>query len=171
MDLQPTLQDDLILLRPLREDDFENLYAVAADPLIWEQHPSKDRCKRHVFQVFFREAMEGRGAFAVVDRKTEKIIGSTRFNRVKESANAIEIGWTFLARSHWGGPYNQAMKRMLIQHAFQFVDNVLFYIHETNFRSRKAVEKIGGLRITSLDGVVLETRSTASVIYEVNKFK
>ena len=49
MNLQPTLQNDLIILRPLRENDFEALYEVAKDPLIWEQHPSRERYKREVY--------------------------------------------------------------------------------------------------------------------------
>ncbi|MGB8194268.1 MAG: GNAT family N-acetyltransferase, partial [Chitinophagaceae bacterium] len=147
-DRQPTLENDLLILRPLKEDDFEDLYAVASDPLIWEQHPQKDRCKREVFEGFFKEAMESGGAFAVIDQKTNQMIGSTRFKPVKESDNAIEIGWTFLARTYWGGNYNRSMKNLLINYAFNLVEHVLFYVHGNNTRSRKAVEKIGGVLIT-----------------------
>src|SRR5437867_2338673 len=104
-DLQPKLENELLLLRPLREEDFENLYKVASDPLIWEQHPAKDRCERDVFELFFRDAMKSSGAFVVIDKKLGQIIGSTRFHAVKETENAIEIGWTFLARKYWGGYY------------------------------------------------------------------
>ncbi|HET9823903.1 MAG TPA: GNAT family N-acetyltransferase [Chitinophagaceae bacterium] len=168
---QPTLQDEFLLLRPLRNDDFENLYSIAADPLIWEQHPAKDRCVRDVFEIFFKEAMSSEGAFAVIDKETAEIIGSTRFNAVKESENAIEIGWTFLARKYWGGFYNRSMKRLMMDWAFQFVDHVLFYIDEKNIRSQKAVEKIGGERISSLQGMALEARTNASVIYSITKCK
>lgn len=169
VDLQPTLEDEVILLRPLGQDDFENLYKVASDPLIWAQHPAKDRCERSVFELFFKDAIESGGAFAVIDKKTGEIIGSTRFHYVKESENAIEIGWTFLARKYWGGLYNGSMKRLMMDWAFQFVDHVLFYIDENNIRSQKAVEKIGGERITSLHGVVLEIRPNAAVIYKISK--
>ena len=175
-DLQPELENHLLVLRSLREEDFEDLYIVASDPLIWEQHPSKDRCRKDVFELFFREAMESGGAFAVIDKKTRlpdgqanQIIGSTRFHVVKETQNAIEIGWTFLAREYWGGSYNQSMKHLMIEWAFNFVENVLFYIHEENTRSQKAVEKIGAGRVTSLEGKVLEIRSNASVIYNITK--
>lgn len=168
-DLQPFLENDLLILRPLKEDDFENLYKVASDPMVWEQHPAKDRCERKVFEGFFREAMETKAAFVVIDKETNEIIGSTRFNPVKESENAIEIGWTFLARKYWGGTYNRSMKALLMDHAFKFVDNILFYINENNLRSRKAVEKIGGELITHLDDKLLDPRGDSAVIYKVGK--
>src|ERR1051326_8472041 len=168
-DLQPTLEDKIIIVRPLKEEDLEDLYKVASDPLVWEQHPSKDRCRRAVFELFFKDGMASGGAFAVVDKKTGQLIGSTRFHHVKETENAIEIGWTFLAREYWGGHYNKAMKTLLMDYAFQFVDNILFYIGEENLRSQKAIEKIGGQRITALNGVPLEGRPNASVIYHIAK--
>ena len=174
--LQPQLENHLLVLKPLREKDFEDLYIVASDPLIWDQHPSKDRCRKDVFELFFREAMESGGAFAIIDKKTRlpdgqanQIIGSTRFHFVKETQNAIEIGWTFLAREYWGGYYNHSMKYLMMNYAFNFVENILFYIHEENIRSQKAVEKIGAWRITSLEDKVLEIRSNASMIYNIDK--
>jgi len=176
IDLQPELENHLLILRPLRKEDFEDLYKVASDPLIWEQHPSKDRCRKDVFELFFREAMESGGAFAIIDKKTRQsdgqanqIIGSTRFHVVKETQNAIETGWTFLAREYWGGYYNQSMKYLMIEYALDFVENILFYIHEENTRSQKAVEKIGARRVSSLEGKVLETRPNATVIYNITK--
>ena len=169
IDLQPELENHLLILRPLRKEDFEDLYKLASDPLIWEQHPSKDRCRKDVFELFFKEAMESGGAFVIIDKKTNQIIGSTRFHVVKETQNAIEIGWTFLAREYWGGYYNQSMKYLMIEYALDFIENILFYIHEENIRSQKAVEKIGARRITSLEGKVLETRPNATVIYNITK--
>jgi RimJ/RimL family protein N-acetyltransferase len=169
--LQPTLEDHLLLLRPLTKEDFEGLYEVASDPLVWEQHPARDRCKRDVFELFFGDAIASEGALAVIDRETDKIIGSTRFHRIKESQNAVEIGWTFLARKYWGGRYNGSMKRLMIDWALQFVDNILFYIDENNVRSQKAVEKIGGERIFAIEGTQLEVRPNASVIYSISRKK
>ena len=78
-DLQPHLKGELIELVPLSPDDWDELFAVASDSLIWEQHPESDRYKKDVFRVFFRDALESGGAFAIIDRKTHQIIGSTRF--------------------------------------------------------------------------------------------
>lgn len=164
-DLQPTLEDEQIILRSLQENDFDALYTAASDPLIWEQHPARDRWQRDVFEVFFRGAMDSGGAFAVIDKKSGKIIGSSRFVKVKESENAIEIGWTFLAREYWGGVYNLSMKRLMIDHVLRFVDNILFFIGENNMRSRKAVEKLGGVLITELEGKPITAPSDARVIY------
>jgi len=144
-ELQPHLKGDLVELRPLRADDFAVLYAVASDPLIWEVHPEPDRYKEEVFRKFFTTAMESGGAFLVMDRKTGDVIGSTRYSHLDPERSEIEIGWTFLARSHWGGRYNQEMKQLMLAHAFQFVDRVVFLVGPQNFRSRRAVEKIGGI--------------------------
>jgi RimJ/RimL family protein N-acetyltransferase len=144
-DLQPWLKGDLLELRPLRAEDFRDLYAVAADPLIWEQHPCNDRYQEEVFKVFFREALESGGALIAVDRKDGRTIGSSRFHGYDQEKSEIEIGWTFLARSHWGGAYNREMKQLMLRHAFRFVNSVVFLVGPHNFRSQRAVEKIGGV--------------------------
>lgn len=145
-DLQPSLTGDRLELRPLREEDFHDLYAVAADPLIWEQHPCNDRYKFEVFEDFFREALESRGALLAIDRADRRVIGSSRYYGYDEAAGEIEIGWTFLARSHWGGAYNGEMKRLMLRHAFRFVGSVIFMIGPGNIRSQRAVERIGATR-------------------------
>ena len=148
-DLQPTLQGQLLELRPLRAEDFSDLYAVAADPLIWEQHPSQDRYKEEVFKEFFREALESGGALVAIDARDGRIIGSSRFYGYDEEKSEIEIGWTFLARSLWGGRYNGEMKQLMLGHAFRFVESVIFLVGPQNQRSQRAVEKIGGIRMRS----------------------
>jgi N-acetyltransferase len=148
-DLQPILRGKYLELRPLRIEHFSELYAVAADPLIWEQHPSKDRYKPEVFTKFFRGALASGGAFIVIDSQDGKAIGSSRFYDYNELRAEIEIGWTFLARSHWGGTYNGEMKQLMLQHAFRFVDSVIFLVGLQNVRSQKALEKIGAVRVGS----------------------
>ena len=169
MNLQPTLQNDLVVLKPLKADDFEALYAVASDPLIWAQHPASNRYQRPIFEAFFKDAMDSKGAFLVLDKKTDKVIGSSRYNGFDATTKTIEIGWTFLAKEYWGGQYNQAMKALMMNHAFTFVENILFVIGENNIRSQKAVEKIGGKRIAEDEYPLLQTKSVGSVIYKVKK--
>src|ERR1051325_11264344 len=142
-DLQPTLHGHLIEVRPLQSDDFESLFAAASDPLIWEQHPERDRYKREVFQKFFDTAMECKGAFAVIDRKSGRVIGSSRYCHLDSVKREVEIGWTFLERAYWGGIYNSELKKLMIDHAFQFVDRVVFVVGAGNMRSQKALQKIG----------------------------
>ena len=148
-DLQPVLEGDLVRLRPLRADDWDSLYGVAADPLIWEQHPCNDRYKEEIFREFFREALECGGALLVMDAKDDRVIGSSRFDRYDQEKSEIEIGWTFLARSHWGGVYNRELKKLMLDHAFRFVRSVVFLVGPRNLRSQRAVEKIGGVRVGS----------------------
>jgi len=163
-DLQPALKGPLVELRPMRAEDFDALYAVASDPLIWEQHPSSDRYRQGVFSAFFREGLESGGALVATDASTGQVIGSSRFHGYDPLKREIEIGWTFLARSHWGGAYNGEMKRLMLEHAFQFVDSVIFVIGPQNFRSRKAVEKIGG----TLVGARPDPHGGSGVVYEIS---
>jgi RimJ/RimL family protein N-acetyltransferase len=148
-DRQPVLKGDVLELRPLRPEDFQDLYAVASDPLIWEQHPHADRYQEEVFKAFFREALESGGALIAIDCSNGRVIGSSRFHGYHEEMSEIEIGWTFLARSHWGGMYNREMKRLMLRHAFRFVSSVIFRVGPGNVRSQKAMEKIGGVRVKS----------------------
>jgi RimJ/RimL family protein N-acetyltransferase len=162
-DCQPVLKGSLVDLRPLRDDDFDALFAVAADPLIWEQHPASDRYQEQVFRAFFQESMSSGGALIVSDASDNRVIGSSRFHGYDAERNEIEIGWTFLARSHWGGRYNAEMKRLMLQHAFRFVDRVVFLVGPQNHRSQRALEKIGGVPAgTRRDGSGRE-----SLVFEV----
>jgi RimJ/RimL family protein N-acetyltransferase len=164
-DLQPVLKGELLELRPLRADHFDDLSKVAADPLIWEQHPNSDRYKPNVFRTFFDEAMESGGALVALDLKDGQLIGSSRYHCYDLERNEIEIGWTFLARSHWGGLYNAELKRLMLAHAFKFVDNVIFLVNSNNLRSQRAVEKIGGLRV----GSKTDPAGRESFIYRIRK--
>jgi RimJ/RimL family protein N-acetyltransferase len=162
-DLQPVLKGELLELRPLRLEDFLDLYAVASDPLIWEQHPIRDRYKEEVFKGFFREALESGGALIAMDCKGGQVIGSSRFHGYNEEKSEIEIGWTFLARSHWGGTYNREMKQLMLRHAFRFVNSVVFLVGPQNLRSQRAMEKIGGIRM----GWRRDGSGRDSVVYQI----
>jgi len=168
-DLQPHLKGELIELRPLRADDWNELFAVASDPLIWEQHPEIDRYKEDVFKIFFEDALRSGGAFVVVDTKTQQIIGSTRFHGSDPEKSEIEIGWTFLARKYWGGRYNAEMKQLMLTHAFKFVENVVFFVGENNIRSQKATEKIGAVKSGTARRVYGNRPASLNVRYLIKK--
>ena len=151
-------------LRPLTPEDFHELFAIASDPAIWEQHPVSDRYKEEVFKGFFGEALESRGAFVVIDRQTGRIIGSSRYYGYDEARSEIEIGWTFLATAYWGGSYNRELKELMLRHAFRFVKTVVFLVGPQNVRSQRAMEKIGGVRT----GVTRrEPGGRESIVYEI----
>jgi RimJ/RimL family protein N-acetyltransferase len=163
-ELQPTLKGDLIHLRPLRPDDFDALFLVASDPLIWEQHPERNRYTEERFRAYFKGGIDSGGALIATDAKTGAVIGSSRYCGYDSTGSEIEIGWTFLARSHWGGRYNGEMKQLMLRHAFPFVDNVVFLIGSENFRSQRAVEKIGAVHA----GTRLDSRGQDRVVYRIS---
>ena len=146
-DAQPHLLGVLVELRPLREADLAALAAIAADPLIWEQHPDPNRHRREVFRDFFSDHLASGGALLALDRRTDSVIGTSRFHRYDPVRSEVEIGWTFLARSHWGGTFNGELKSLMLGHAFRFVRTVVFLVHPDNIRSQRAVEKLGAVRV------------------------
>jgi len=141
-DLQPTLTGESLILRPLRPDDLEALWAVARDPLLWAQHPDQTRHTREGFERFFAAALAG-GALAVVDRRSGRVIGSTRYYERDAQRREVAVGYTFLAREFWGGRANREMKRLLIEHAAPHADAIWFHVGSQNLRSRRAMEKLG----------------------------
>ena len=168
-ELQPHLEDSLIRLRPLRETDFESLYATASDPLIWEQHPNRNRYQRPVFETYFRGAMESGGALLILDRATDQVLGSSRFYDFNEAARTICIGYTFLARSHWGRGYNEHLKSLMLEHAWGFVDAALFHVGAQNQRSRRAMEKLGATLIGEAPVAYYGEPSNLNVIYRIGR--
>lgn len=145
MDRQPILEGDRLILRPLREEDWEALFAVAADPEIWARHPSHDRWQEPVFRQFFDEAMVSGGGLAILDKATGDIVGSSRFGQPdQEAPGEIEIGWSFLARKYWGRGWNAEFKRLMLAHALDYFENVIFQVGADNVISRRAMTNIGG---------------------------
>jgi RimJ/RimL family protein N-acetyltransferase len=146
--LQPDiLEDDLVKIVPLTDTDFERLFAIATDPLIWELHPETNRYKREVFQPFFDGAVASETAFLIFDKATNDLIGSTRYYDYDPEVSKMAIGYSFLSRKYWGGQYNRAIKTLLLNYAFGFVDTVLFHIGATNLRSQRATAKLGAKKI------------------------
>ncbi|HEX5449563.1 MAG TPA: GNAT family N-acetyltransferase [Gaiellaceae bacterium] len=164
-DFQPHLVGELVELRPLRADDYAGLYTANADPRIWEQHPVPNRHEESVFRAFFADHLASGGALAVLDRGDSRIIGTSRFHGFDNRRSEVEIGWSFLARSHWGGAYNGELKRLMLDHAFRFVRCVIFLIHPQNVRSQRAVEKLGAVRA----GARLDGAGRDSFAYELRR--
>ncbi len=167
---QPVLEGERLLLRPLRPEDWDALFTVASDREIWAIHPAHDRWQEPVFRVFFDEALEKRGALVVVDKASGALVGSSRWQgHVPGDGGSIEIGWTFLARSHWGGQFNPELKRLMLAHAFGHVRRVVFHVGETNLRSRRALEKIGAQLTDERDVILMAGREVRHVIYEITR--
>jgi len=168
-DVQPTLEKEIIRIRPLKHNDFETLYTIASDPLIWEQHPNRDRYKREVFEVFFEGAMESGGAFLVIDNQTNMPIGSTRYYGIDTNDSAITIGYTFLAKDHWGGKYNKALKTLMINNAFTCFNKVMLHIGACNIRSQKSIERLGARKIDEIEIAYYGEPGKLNFIYQIDK--
>ena len=168
-DLQPHLIGNLLELRPLTPGDFAALHAAANDPLLWAQHPEPDRWTPEVFRRYFDGAIASGGAFAILDRSTGRIVGSSRYCHLDPAGNEVEIGWTFLARSHWGGKHNGELKRLMIDHALRFVERVVFVVGENNLRSQKALEKIGARLRGRAAGTDRHGAPVANVVFEITR--
>lgn len=171
VDLQPILQGDLAILSPLTERDFDELYAVAADPLIWEQHPNKDRWKLSVFRTFFGGACLSGGAFKVVDPHTRRIMGSTRFYDYARDDSSILIGYTFYGRAYWGTGVNRAVKRMMLDYIFQYVSDVFFHVGSVNIRSQKAMERLGALKVGEQEVAYFGEAPKHNFVYRISKLE
>ncbi len=168
-ELQPKLENDIVKIQPLKHGDFDTLYNIASDPLIWEQHPNKNRYKKEVFETFFKGAMESGGAFLVFNAKTNQPIGSSRFYEFNQEKNSVAIGYTFLARDHWGSRYNPNLKKLMIGHAFKFVNKVNFHIGANNIRSQKAIEKLGAKKIGQIEMEYYGEPEKLNFIYQIEK--
>ena len=168
--LQPShLKNEFVHLIPLQENDFDELFIVANDELLWEQHPNKLRYQKAVFKTFFDGAIQSKGAFIVRETATNEVIGSSRYYDFNENDNSILIGYTFIGRNFWGKGYNLALKKIMLDYAFKYVDTVLFHIGATNFRSQKAIEKIGAVKIDEFEVEYYGEDSKLNYIYQIKK--
>jgi len=170
MDHQPVLEGERLLLKPLTEADWDALFAVASDRELWARHPSHDRWQEPVFREFFDDALARGGALAIVDKSTGKLIGSSRFQEFDPAeGGSVEIGWSFLARAYWGRGYNAELKRLMLAHAFENVERVVFRVGAENVISRKAMAHIGG-RLTGETFIADRAgRPMLHVIYEITR--
>ena len=163
------LQNELIALFPLQEEDFEELYTVASDPLVWEQHPNKWRYQREVFQNFFEGALLSQGAFLIRDTDSNEIVGSSRFYDYNENEKSVLIGYTFIGRKFWGKGYNKALKKMMLEYAIQFVDKIYFHIGAVNIRSQKAIIKIGAVKVDEFEVEYYGEEPKLNFVYLIEK--
>ena len=171
VDLQPTLSDDLVTLRPVRKDDWEGIYRAASNPKVWAGHVKQNRYKKEVFRPYFDGAILSGSALTIIDNVTGKIIGTSRYHDYKPNEHEIEIGWTFIDSDYWGGKYNAAIKRLMLQHIFKFLDIVVFWVAKDNLRSRYAMEKIGGVLRNGEFSKTDNGEVVPYVVFEIRKDK
>jgi RimJ/RimL family protein N-acetyltransferase len=167
--IQPILKNDKALLLPLKEGDFENLYHAASDPLVWEQHPNKSRYQREIFEIFFKGAMESKGAFLIQDAASGEIAGSTRYYDYDPLKNIILIGYTFYARKFWGTGINTSVKKTMLDYIFQYVDQVHFHIGANNIRSQTAITRLGAEKVAEINVAYYGEPPAINFVYQISK--
>jgi len=167
-DFQPTLVGPTVIIRPVAASDWPKLFTAGSDPEIWKAHPVPDRYTEPQFRKFFDGAVNSKMAFVFVDRSTGALIGSSRYYGYEPERSEIEIGWTFIVRNCWGGATNREVKRLMLDRAFTYVDTVIFWVGNTNWRSQGAMTKIGGVK---REGLLTRKLSGDQpyVIFEINK--
>ncbi|AYO57845.1 GNAT family N-acetyltransferase [Chryseobacterium sp. 6424] len=162
------LENEKLKLIQLQQDDFERLYKVASDPEIWAQHPNPDRYKRDVFGNFFKGAIESKGAYLVLDKKNNDVLGSTRFYDYDADDKSVLIGYTFYGRNSWGKKINPAVKKLMLDYAFQYVDKVIFHVGKENIRSQIAIERLGAIKTGEEEIAYFGETPKTNVIYTIS---
>ena len=163
-DTQPSLVDDRVRLRPLREADRPAVRAAAADPLTWQQHNDTGRYGPS-FERYFEDNLASGGGLAIEDARSGEVIGLTRLQLLTGVDDAVEVGWTFLRRDRWGTGDNRSAKRLLVDYAATHGRRVLLFIYEHNLRSRRAAEKLGGRLVGEGDPTGWLPTKPARVVY------
>jgi len=169
INIQPTLENEKVILYPLQENDFNDLFAVAADPKIWEQHPNKNRYKIEVFKVFFDGALQSKGAYKIVDKKSGDVIGSTRFYDYNQEDNTILIGYTFFGLTYWGNGFNHTVKTLMLNYIFQFVSKVYFHIGANNVKSQISLGRLGTTKIGEQEVTYFGELPKLNFVYSISK--
>lgn len=167
--IQQELSNENIIIKPLFKNDFEDLFSQAADEEVWSQHPNKNRYKRDVFENFFDGAMQSQGAFVIIDKATNEIIGSTRYYDYNAEENSIFIGYTFYGKKYWGKNYNSQVKKLMLDYIFQYVDFVNFHVGNENFRSQRAMEKLGAKKLDEIEVAYFGEEPRTNFLYRIYK--
>jgi N-acetyltransferase len=169
INFQPRLQNSLVIATPLQSTDFESLYAAASDPLIWEQHPNKNRYQLAAFENYFKGAIDSGGAFLVMDTQTNEVIGSSRYSDYDAATNTVSIGYTFFVRNCWGKGHNYALKQLMLDHIFKYVDTVNFYIGAVNKRSQISIERFGAVKTGEKETAYYGEAPKLDFVYAITK--
>lgn len=163
------LKDDLVEASALQENNFAELFKAANDPIIWEQHPNKNRYKQEEFSIYFEGAIKETTAFLVRDMNTKEVIGCSRYYDYNELEKKITIGYTFFITKCWGKEYNKRLKKLMIDYAFQFVDTIIFVVGAVNKRSQIAVERLGATKVKEQTTAYYGEQPKLDFIYHLNK--
>ncbi len=167
--LQPTLENEKVILLPLKEEDFELVHKAASNPEVWAEHPNKNRWQEDVFRNFFKGALRSGGAFKIIDKASGNVIGSTRFYDYDRKKDSILIGYTFFAKEYWNQGYNHAAKRLMLDYIFDYVSVVHLHIGAENERSKRSITNLGARKIAEEVVAYYGEPPRLNFLYEIRK--
>lgn len=145
------LKGNTMDLVPFEAAHLDELYMAAADKELWQLIPT-DCSDKETFYTVYRFALKERESgnqypFVIIHKPTQKLIGSTRIFEIYPQDKKLEIGWTWITKEFWGTTVNLECKLLLLTYCFEVLgtNRVQLKTKDTNYRSRKAIEKIGGV--------------------------
>jgi len=170
-----SLENERIKLEPLTPDHVKLMRPLSSDSDIWrwytEDLSNPDDLENWMMNRL-RESENGtQMSYAVIDKKDDKVIGSSSYGHIEWAEKCLEVGWTWLGKEYIGSGINKHMKFLMLGHAFDTmgIERLELRTDETNVRSRRAMEKIGAV----YDGILRNHRTTQggrrrnSVIYSI----
>ncbi|MAM18369.1 MAG: GNAT family protein [Bacteroidota bacterium] len=149
IDFQKSLETEKVMLRPICQEDFDEMKELTKDEKVWDYFTSNLAVKEQLFR-WIQTAVEAmnnqeRMAFSIIDKEHKKIIGSTSLGNFSERDQRIEIGWTWLAASARGTGMNQHVKKLLLRYCFEELklERVESKTDVLNLAARKGLQKSG----------------------------
>ena len=154
MDVKPlTLENRWVRLEPLTLQHAEGLWAIGqqADDWLWMPRAcfqSLDDTRQWINEALAQQDKGLQIAFAIRDRASGKLAGSTRYLNIRPKDHGLEIGWTWLGRDFQRSAVNTATKLLLLGHAFDTLNalRVELKTDARNQRSQAAIARLGATR-------------------------
>jgi RimJ/RimL family protein N-acetyltransferase len=147
-----TLQDNHVLLEPLGLHHAPDLEAAAADGELWKlwftSAPAPGQARAYIEKALDGLAANTMLPFAVREKSSGDIVGTTRFYEFDPALPRIAIGYTWYAKRWQKSHLNTACKRLLLEYAFDSLDCVAVEFHTDgrNLDSQRAIERLGARR-------------------------
>ncbi|WP_079526046.1 GNAT family N-acetyltransferase [Solibacillus isronensis] len=178
------LENEIIKLRPVQLSDIEAITNAANDERIWE-HMSVTLLSQEAVQNYIENAIKEREKgisymFAIVDKKTDEIVGCTSFLDISFPHKRLEIGATWYNPSLWRSAINTNCKFLLFQYCFEVLklNRIQIKTGHENYRSQKAIERIGAVKEGILrnhmirkEGIIRHTVMYSVILEDWEKLK
>ena len=172
-----SLENDVLLLRPVELSDIQTIAEAAKDERIWE-HMSVNLVTKEAVEKYVENAIAERKSqisymFVIIDKKTNKVIGCTSFLDISMAHKRLEIGATWLNPTVWRTQINTNCKYLLLQYCFEHLklNRVQIKTGHENKRSQKAIERIGAVKEGVLRNHMIRKEGTIrhTVMYSIIK--